>query len=290
MPITDDEKGIGRMEFARTLREAVQRRGLSLHTLRARLRDRGHDVSVATLSMWQSGVRHPGRATSFDVLRELEGLIGLADGDLTATLGPPRRVRAAERRTFAALAHLPRTPFTEEMEPELWERSGSIGAYLAADGRIARTVHRTLWQACRDDARRATVFFGADDRSDPPEVSGILGCSLVDVEFDRELALVRSTLRLDTPLGQGSLALTERQSVRPVGYPQERELVLVAPRRQAELTIYAVFDPALMPTECRVTVDSEKGERSHRLPLNGNCVAHAEFGFGPGVITLDWVF
>lgn len=278
------------MEFARTFRTAVQRRGLSLHTLRARLRDRGYDVSVATLSMWQSGARHPGRSVSFDVIRELEALIGLPEGDLAATLGPPRRVRRTEAKTYAALTHLPRTPFTEEIAPELCERSGSIGAVLDADGRIAHTVTRTLWQARKDGARDATVFFDADHEAPPPQVRGTLGCSVVDVAFDRGLALVRGTLRLDAPLAQGSVALTERRAVRPPGYPRELALTLVAPCRQAELTIYAVFDPARVPRACRVTVEVDDKERSHRLPLNGTCVTHTEFDFGPGTLTLEWEF
>ncbi|MFJ4172707.1 hypothetical protein [Microbacterium sp. NPDC089696] len=278
------------MEFARTFRTAVQRRGLSLHSLRARLRDRGYDVSVATLSMWQSGARHPGRSVSFDVIRELEALTGLAEGELAATLGPPRRVRRTEAKSYAALTHLPRTPFTEELASELCERSGSIGAVLDADGRITHTVTRSLWQARKDGARDATVFFDADPESPPPEIRGTLGCSVVDVAFDPGLGLVRGTLRLDAALAQGSVALTERRAVRPAGYPQEHALTLVAPCRQAELTIYAVFDPTRVPTSCRVTIEDKDRERSHRLPLNGTCVTHTEFGFGPGTVTLDWEF
>lgn len=278
------------MEFAHTFRTAVQRRGLSLHSLRSRLRDRGYDVSVATLSMWQSGARHPGRSVSFDVIRELENLIGLDEGELAATLGPPRRVRRSQVTTYAALAHLPRTPFTEQTASELCERSGSLGAVLDAEGRISHTITRTLWQARRDGARDATVFFDAVPASEPPEVSGTLGCSVVDVAFDQDLALVRGTLRLDAALTQGSVALTERRAVRPAGYPREHDLTLVARCRQAEHTIYAVFDPARVPAFCRVTVDADGKERSHRLPLNGRSVTHTEFSFGPGTLTLDWEF
>lgn len=278
------------MEFARTFRAAVQRRGLSLHALRARLRDRGYDVSVATLSMWQSGARHPGRSVSFDVIRELETLVGLEEGALAATLGPPRRVRRTETRTYAALTHLPRTPFTEQLTSELCERSGTIGAILDTEGRIMHTVTRSLWQARKDGARDATVFVDADHESAPPEVSGTLGCSVVDVAFDRDLALLRGTLRLDAPLAQGSVALTERRAVRPPGYPREYALTLVAPCRMAESTVYAVFDRGRVPSACRVTIEADGIERSHRLPLNGTSVTHTEFDFGPGTLTLDWEF
>ncbi|MEV4736694.1 MULTISPECIES: hypothetical protein [unclassified Microbacterium] len=247
-------------------------------------------MSVATLSMWQTGVRHPGRSVSFEVIRELESLIGLQEGELQTTLGPPRRVRRGVQLSYASLVRLPPSPFTTEMETGLTPRSSSVGAFVDADARVTRTLHRTLWQACEDGAREATVFFVADHEAEAPEVRGTLGCSLSDVRIDRDLALLRATLSLDAPLAQGSVALTERESVRPADYPHEYDLTLVALRRQAELTVFAVFDPDLVPRMCRVTVESAEGERSHRVPLNGTAITHTEFDFGPGTITLDWEF
>lgn len=66
--------------------------------------------------------------------------------------------------------------------------------------------------------------------------------------------------------------------------------MLVAPRRQAEVTVYAVFDPAMVPSLCRVTIDADGEERSHHLALNGTIVTHTEFDFGPGIVLLDWEF
>ncbi|MFJ4223670.1 hypothetical protein [Microbacterium sp. NPDC089695] len=278
------------MEFATAFRAAIRERGLSLHALRSRLHDRGYDVSVATLSMWQSGARHPGRTASFDVIRELESLIGLDDGELQATLGPPRRVRRGPQLTYASLAHLPCTAFTTEMDTALTARSGSIGADVGEDGRVIRTRHRTLWQSLRDGAREVTVFFIADHEAEPPRVRGTLGCSMHDVELDRDLALLRGTMRLHAPLPQGSVALTEQESTRPDDFPQELDLTFVAPRRLSEVTVYAIFDSALVPMVCRVTVETAESSRSHHLRLNGTSVAHTEFDFGPGTITLDWEF
>lgn len=45
--------------FANALREATARSGLSLTQIHLRLRDRGNPVSIATLSYWRSGERHP---------------------------------------------------------------------------------------------------------------------------------------------------------------------------------------------------------------------------------------
>lgn len=275
--------------FASTLRQAVQRRGQSLRTIRRRLQERGYEISVATLSMWQSGARRPEKDTSFDAIRELEKLLLLDDGALTDTLGPSRRVQPNLHRRYALLVDLPDTAFTAEPPPELLERSGAILLEVDVDGRIVRTVNRTLWQAHRDGARRATIFYGLSEPDDePPEVRGTIGCDLVDRMIDLEHRLVRAALRLTAPLRKGELALTERESITPDGSAPDGEFTVVVPRRQAEILLHATFDPRRLPRRCRVVVESDDVSRSHVVSLNGAGATHAEFTFGPGRVTLQW--
>lgn len=275
--------------FASTLRQAVQRHGQSLRTIRRRLQDRGYVISVATLSMWQSGARRPEKDTSFDAIHELEQLLRLDEGALTDTLGPSRRVQPNLHRPYALLADLPHTAFTAEPIPELLERSGAILVDIDARSRIVRTVNRTLWQAHRDGARRAVIFYGLSEADDaPPEVRGTIGCDLVDRMIDLEHRLVRAALRLTAPLRKGELALTERESIAPDGAGPDGEFTVVAPRRQAEIILHATFDPRRLPRRCRVIVDSDDASRSHPVSFNGAGVTHAEFNFGPGTVTLQW--
>ena len=46
--------------FSHALRTAIQASGLTLNRIQYRLRERGFEVSSATLSYWQSGRRCPG--------------------------------------------------------------------------------------------------------------------------------------------------------------------------------------------------------------------------------------
>lgn len=286
------ESGEARSEiadFASTLRRAVKRRGQSLRTLRGRLRDRGYVLSVATLSMWQSGARRPEKDTSFDAIRELEHLLLLDEGTLTDTLGPSRRIHPSLHRTYASLSELPNSPLTAEPAPELLERSGSLLIEIDADSRITRTVNRTLWQAHRDGARRATIFYGLGTvDAGPPAIRGILGCDLVDAWVDLDQQLVRATLQLSTALRKGELALTERESIAADDSAPERQFTVVAPRRQAEIVVHLSFDPRRLPRRCRVAVESGGTSRTHAVPLNGVGVTHAEFNFGPGTVTMMW--
>ncbi|MFK3677494.1 hypothetical protein ACI2IP_07165 [Microbacterium sp. NPDC090218] len=286
---TDSPAGGDITDFASTLRQSVQRRGQSLRTIRRRLRDRGYTISVATLSMWQSGARRPDKDTSFDTLRELEQLLLLDEGTLTDTLGPSRRIQPNRHRSYATLAALPDSPLTSEPTAELLERSGSLLVEIDAESRVTRTVNRTLWQAHRDGARHAVIFYGTSDAdSTAPEIRGTLGCDLVDTRIDLDQQLVRATLRLSSPLRKGELALTERESITSASSGPESEYTVVAPRRQAEIVLHLSFDPQRLPRRCRVTVEADGTSRSHAVPLNGVGVTHAEFNFGPGTITLMW--
>ncbi|WP_334149824.1 hypothetical protein [Microbacterium sp.] len=285
----DDEPVVLLPEFASTLREAVKLRGVSLRMLRQRLSARGHEISVSTLSQWQSGIRRPERDTSFDVIRELEQLLLLDDGALTGALGPSRRVGHSEHRTFATLSNLIRNRITAEGPPELLERSGAVGIHVDAESRITRTVNRTLWQSRKDGAQRAAIFYGLnDDGVHPAEIAGTIGCEVVDIVDDPKQNLIRATLQLHAPLQQGALALTERETIESADAPEEHEFTIVAPRRQAEIMLYAVFDPDHLPRRCTVTIETDGEPRSHVVPLNGNCASHAEFNFGPGMVALRW--
>lgn len=74
-------------QFHEVLRAAVITRGLSLERIAAHLRARGHTVSIATLSYWQSGRSLPSRATSLRALGALETVLGIPRGAL-ARLAP----------------------------------------------------------------------------------------------------------------------------------------------------------------------------------------------------------
>lgn len=276
-------------EFASTLRAAVKLRGVSLRTLRQRLSARGYEISVSTLSQWQSGIRRPERDTSFDVIRELERLLLLEEGELAGALGPSRRVGHSAHQSFATLSKLISSRIPSDGPPELLERSSTVGIFVDTESRISRTVTRTLWQSRKDGAQRATIFYGLNDDGVPPEeISGTIGCEVVDLVGDPKQNLIRGTLVLHAPLQQGALALTERQTIESADAAEEREFSVVASRRHAELVLYVVFDPERLPRRCTVTIEVDGAPRSHVVPLNGNCASHAEFNFGPGMVTLRW--
>ncbi|MEU6409314.1 hypothetical protein [Microbispora sp. NPDC046933] len=90
--------------FERALRAAIRARGLSLDRLHSRLRERGVDVSLSSLSYWQRGRSRPERAASLAAVRELEGILSLPEYALIGLLGPPRP-RGRRPETLIVLSH-----------------------------------------------------------------------------------------------------------------------------------------------------------------------------------------
>lgn len=281
-------------EIADVLREAIRRRGLPLRTLQSRLRDRGHEISVSTLSQWQSGVRRPGPGSAEDVLRDLEEILFLDDGVLGASVRPRRRV--PEDRHLEYQEHYGRVAtaeefFAEKLPRELSERSGTITYYLDRARRTKRTVNRTVFQGRIDGAQEVTVFYGPlDATTAPPSLRGTVGCELRDIVWNERLGVMRVTLRLLSPLGKGDVVVTEREStdhVSDLDLPA-RPIGGFAPRRQTEVGIVVVFDEEDEPPRCRAVITCGEDVRAVPLTANGNVVSHVEFDFGPGEIVIDW--
>src|SRR4051794_27382889 len=75
--------------FDVALRAAIVARGLSLDRIQHRLGRQGVQISLATLSYWQSGQRRPERPTSLRALEHLEDVLEVPRQSLRDLLGPP---------------------------------------------------------------------------------------------------------------------------------------------------------------------------------------------------------
>lgn len=76
--------------FEQALRLAIAERGLTLERIADRLQARGIRLSVATLSLWQTGRCRPERPKSLRALTVIEEVLQVQPGALFALLGPPR--------------------------------------------------------------------------------------------------------------------------------------------------------------------------------------------------------
>ena len=104
-----DGEGPARSDgFADALRAAIVERGLSLDRLRYHLRARGHELSIATLSYWQSGRSRPERASSLTALGALEDILLVPEGSLLRLLPPTRTPVTTRRGSTSMCGSIPR--------------------------------------------------------------------------------------------------------------------------------------------------------------------------------------
>jgi hypothetical protein len=170
--------------FADALRTAIETSGLGLERVQHRLKAEGVNVSVATLSYWQSGRSLPGRRVSFETLSKLEDVLHLAPGAL-AKLVPPRSSGRDSVATFAASVgegvEVPES--IAELDARLRRQFEMISEHATVTVGSDRAQHsrwtRRVLRAIADGVDRILLADGVDDDSvPPPRVVPLAHCEL----------------------------------------------------------------------------------------------------------------
>lgn len=292
--------------FESALRTAIRASRLSLERIQHRLRARGTPVSITALSYWQSGRRRPERPDSLLALQQLETVLGLPDGSLSALLGPPR----PRGRTRQAASDAP--PLSS-----LWSQDGSAVELLnrvdtSPDGKLTRlsqhdVVHvnaageqrkarvRQLVRAeCNGADRWVMVFDGASSNEIPTVIRPVRSCHLGQVLTDHTRDLVVAELLFDHALERGETIMLEYEVVEPPAGPQHEEhtycRLFRLPVRQYVLEMQ--FDPAQPPESCESFVTNPSGHETEAptpLTLDRHGRTHTvTLDFGLGVFGVRW--
>ena len=290
--------------FETALRTAIRARRLSLERLQSRLRARGTPVSITALSYWQSGRRQPERPDSLLALAQLESVLGLRDGALSALLGPPRP-RGRNRRPASETPPL----------SDLWAENASAVELLtqfdtSADGKLTRLSHhdlvhvdahgdqrkvraRQLLRAERGGADRWVMLFDGSSGT-PVSIRPIRGCHLGQALTDRARKVIVAELVFERPLDEGETLLLEYDVVGPTPGPSARDRTYCRlfrlPVRQYVLDLQ--FDPDAPPAWCESFVGDSAAqdvESPKPLSLDPRGRTHAiALDFGMGVFGARW--
>lgn len=281
------------VDFAHALREAVAARGLSLDRVRAHLLEYGHDVSVATLSYWQTGRSVPVRRSSVQALGALEVILEVPRGSLAGRLRSTRG-RGAER-VPAPLAEHPAAAALIDRLGLTWD-----GAYqsietvdivsLGPDRRPRQHLVREIIQAHRDGFQRLAVVHtspGPMRRVVP--ISGE-NCRVARVLYDDDAQVTVAELVLDQVLQSGDPYLFEyrivaqEQDPRP---PLSWRRTFPTPMRLGAIEVS--FLPDDRPQQVRgVTRPDGGAEQERHLVTRGDCVMLMVSDWGPGEIEIAW--
>ncbi len=284
-------------DFAVALRAAIADRGLSLDRIRYHLAVRGHEVSVATLSYWQSGRSRPERARSLAALATLEEVLEVPPGSLASRL-TPRRPRSGAVGDHVD-GHTTLTDAGSIMD-RLVRQAGMTWADgleriavqdlldINADGTEGPHTVRELLRAERPGADRFPQVYQYDDVEATGWVSALKNCRLGRTVSSRAHRIIVTELLLERPLHVGESILVEyrlqQRGQRSVSTQWERGCL----RTMREMHLEVRFAPERLPVSAEKYTVVNGQTRSEPLLLTGNVITVVHQDFGPGVTGMRW--
>lgn len=289
--------------FEDALRAAIRFSRLSLERIQHRLRMRGTPVSITALSYWQSGRRRPERPDSLRALRQLEDVLGLPGGALSALLGPPRP-RGRTRRAASEAPPLSALWSSHDSVDELLQRVDT-----SPDGKLSRlnqhdVVHVDAYgiqrklgvcqlarAECNGADRWTLMFDGAASSELPAIIRPIRSCRLGQV-FTKHDFMVAELL-FDRELERGETILIEYEILNmPSGtYEDNYTYSRLFRLPVQQYVLEARFDPDNPPTRCESFVNSTNREtkETKTLSLDRYGRTHAvALDFGMGFFGVRW--
>lgn len=283
----------------------IRHRGLSLEGLQRRLAIRGAQVSLATLSYWRRGRRHPEGGRSLHAVRVAEGCLGLPADALTA-LVTPARPRARRAEPFPGGVSLASALGAEPTElgscdgidldgnARLAIASVHQRATLTAD-RTEGSVRTEMVVTSREDGvdRWVSFFRPQTGGAHHPALRSAHCCRPGRIRRDPSSELLAVELRFDYPLRAGETYVFDF-GFGYDGEPPETSYLqfgIRAPARQ--LVLQAGFDPAAVPVRCyryhRPRDGSSDVVGEPELPVGPSLTSHiAVLDAQPGVYGMVW--
>lgn len=282
--------------FAEAFRDALERRGMTLATLRERLRSHGNPISLMTLSYWRSGARHPEGAVSLAVVTDIEDILGLESGTLMRRLRPSRRLGAVDQRhsvgeeRIAAMIEETWAQLVPDPAPDLRDVSTHIVADVDEAGYL-RTVRNQAVLQCVSGVLTEVPYFevAAAPTDVIPEFRAISACRIGRGLLHPGGEVFGVMLELDRPVEPAGTAVVEWEATFPPGYPFARFVEHAVDRRSREVLMIVRFHPAAPPTWCEEFEDGPEGETVLSRLLDVSPAVHVvRNGFGPGRVGISW--
>lgn len=285
--------------FAASFRDAINARGLTLARLHEQLRARGNSVSMATLSYWRSGARRPEGAQSMAALGDIEQLLHLEPGSLTALLGTTNRTGPLGPNLF---------PLDEqELEDAVKEAFAALGAEypdtsreltthsvtdVDAAGNVSYSITRSIVQSTVGTVSSIPFLEMTPGISTPaPFIEAVAG-GRIAARYSHPNGEVHGVLfELDVPLTAPSTAMVEWSVAYPPDYPPQRETGHAVARQTRELLVWTRFHPDALPDRIEERVETPDGSTLTELSLEGrNSVHQVRRAFGPGLLGVAWSY
>lgn len=282
--------------FHEVLRAAIDRRGLPLERVAAHLRSRGHTISIATLSYWQSGRSAPSRSTSLRALGALEQILDVPRGELARHVPTPPAAPAAKAPLAMADVSV-QTALLDSLARELalsWDE-GLETISLQARYFVDETGHATHLHSRETVLVTKPGALHAIGAFHPAkgvhiEISALLGCAVACSAARVEDSVCVAGLRFPA-VRAGSPHVIEFEIAYDTSGltlpPHDHGLLgIVSPAREAYLEIN--FTPGAIPRTVRAIERVGDATTVAPLELTHPTVAIGRAPFGPGEIVIEW--
>lgn len=284
--------------FAAAFRDAINARRVTLSWVQERLRARGNRVSMATLSYWRSGARHPEGAQSLAAVADIEELLHLDRGALTGLLRSSRTgplgpnlfpidehaIEEAVKEAFAALgAEYPDT------SRELTTHSVTD---VGIEGHVVQSRTRSVVQSTIGTITAIPFLELTPGIPTPaPEFAADFGGRIAN-RYSHPNGEVHGVLfELDAPLTAPNTAMVEWSVSYPPGYPPQLETGHAVARQCRELLVWTRFHPEALPDWFEEQVDTPQSQTATPVTLeSGTSIHQVRRAFGPGALLLRWGF
>lgn len=291
-----------RTAFAQAFSDAIAARGASLSWLHRRLADNATPISIATLSYWRSGERHPEGTRSLIALEEIEFQLGMTPGTLLdlvsersrlGSLSPAQEpfsedeVRSAVAETMRIL-DAPPLDITREL-------SAHIVSDVGPDGLLRHRTSQLLIQAVAPHVREVTYsLISASNTVRRPRCT-LRGATLVREHLHESEHVYTCVLRLDEPLEVGATTMLEiAMAAAPETLhrgPAHEETGAFVTRPIRDLVLWTRFHPDAVPDWVEEFERATATDEIECRPLRPRRSLHqSRRDFGPGILGVRWGF
>ncbi|KJQ54415.1 helix-turn-helix domain-containing protein [Microbacterium sp. SA39] len=287
--------------FAEAFSAAISARRVTLSWLQRRLKDRANPISVATLSYWRSGERHPEGFRSLTVLEDIERLLGLDAGAL---------VGLVDTRTRLGSLSAAQNPFTEcevtqaaeetlrilDAPPIEFTRSLSahVVSTVGENGLLESRTSQVLVQAVAPVVEEMTYALMSADAPVRRPACTLRGATLVREHLHESEHVYACVLRLDRPLAMGDTTMLEISMAVPPPeegqFPRENETAGFVMRPIRNLVLWTRFHPAAVPDwlyEFERTPAAPRPTTTRTL-TPAESIHQSRRDFGPGILGIRW--
>lgn len=280
-------------DFATSLRAAIKARGLSLERLRFHLARQGHDLSIATLSYWQSGRSRPERASSLSALAVLEGLLDVEPRALSRLLERPELERPG---SVGGVLVPDESDYLEALHSELGVRrdhgfvrlSLHESVEIGDDHTLRSRTTREVLQATHDGFDRFVTCTHQSGDGSEPDLTALTNATITAQARRPGQRVVAARLQLPRPLRAGEAIIVEyRVDVDAGGDPEEWWERLCS-RRIRQLHVEVRFRGDDLPLSAHTYSKVGERETSEPIAVTDGRLAVLTEDFGPGLFGVRW--